>query len=115
MHGMYGYCKIKKDLKAGGICLFGYIRPQKGELLVREFEQYRGFYCGLCKQLGNAVVIAQAKCIPAFQLLRRFRLNLHGIGNITCDMAAAHRNRGKIQDGIAIDQGNIRAVITNVY
>lgn len=51
---MYGYCKIKKDLKAGGICLFGYIRPQKGELLVREFEQYRGFYCGLCKQLGKS-------------------------------------------------------------
>ena len=34
--------------------MFGYIRPQKGELLVREFEQYRGVYCGLCKQLGKS-------------------------------------------------------------
>lgn len=34
--------------------MFGYIRPQKGELLVREFEQYRGIYCGLCKQLGKS-------------------------------------------------------------
>ena len=33
MHGMYGYCKIKKDLKAGGICLFGYKQKQKGCIL----------------------------------------------------------------------------------
>lgn len=34
--------------------VFGYIRPQKSELLVREYEQYKGIYCALCKQLGKS-------------------------------------------------------------
>ena len=33
--------------------MFGYIRPQKSELLVREFEEYRGVYCALCRRLGK--------------------------------------------------------------
>jgi hypothetical protein len=33
--------------------LFGYVRPQKSELLVREFEEYRGVYCALCSRLGK--------------------------------------------------------------
>ena len=33
--------------------MFGYIRPQKAELLVKEYEQYRGIYCALCKHLGK--------------------------------------------------------------
>jgi hypothetical protein len=35
------------------IFLFGYVRPQKSELLIREFEQYKGVYCSLCRQLGK--------------------------------------------------------------
>ena len=38
--------------------VFGYIRPQKSELLVREYEQYKGVYCALCKQLGKSYGIA---------------------------------------------------------
>jgi hypothetical protein len=34
------------------IFVFGYVRTQKSELLVREFEQYKGIYCSLCRQLG---------------------------------------------------------------
>lgn len=33
--------------------MFGYVMPVKGELKVREFDTYRGHYCGLCKQLGK--------------------------------------------------------------
>ena len=33
--------------------VFGYIRPWKAELLVREYEQYRGLYCTLCKEWGS--------------------------------------------------------------
>ena len=33
--------------------MFGYIRPQTSELLVREYEQYKGIYCSLCKELGK--------------------------------------------------------------
>jgi hypothetical protein len=35
------------------IILFGYVKPQKSELLVREFEAYRGVYCALCRRLGK--------------------------------------------------------------
>ncbi len=34
--------------------MFGYIRPFKPELKVREFDTYQAFYCGLCRQLGEA-------------------------------------------------------------
>mgnify|MGYP001394452142 CR=1 FL=1 len=34
--------------------MFGYVRPCKPELLVKEFESYRGVYCSLCKQLGKS-------------------------------------------------------------
>ncbi len=38
--------------------MFGYVRPQKSELLVREFEQYKGVYCSLCRALGKRYGIA---------------------------------------------------------
>lgn len=33
--------------------MFGYVRPNKPEMLVREFEQYKAAYCELCNQLGK--------------------------------------------------------------
>lgn len=33
--------------------VFGYVRIQKSELLVREYDAYKSVYCGLCKQLGK--------------------------------------------------------------
>lgn len=33
--------------------MFGYIRPQKPDLLVREYEEYGGVYCTLCRRLGK--------------------------------------------------------------
>lgn len=33
--------------------MFGYVRPWKPELLVKEWEQYRAVYCGLCRRLGE--------------------------------------------------------------
>jgi hypothetical protein len=34
--------------------MFGYIRPYKSELLVREYEQYKAVYCQLCRELGES-------------------------------------------------------------
>lgn len=31
--------------------MFGYLRPLKGELKVREYEQYKAYHCGLCHTL----------------------------------------------------------------
>lgn len=33
--------------------MFGYVRPNKGELLVREFVRFRSVYCGICKVIGK--------------------------------------------------------------
>ena len=34
--------------------MFGYIYVNKGELKIREFEQYRAHYCGLCRRLYDS-------------------------------------------------------------
>ncbi len=31
--------------------MYGYVRPEKGELRIREYETFRGVYCGLCHTL----------------------------------------------------------------
>lgn len=33
--------------------MFGYVRVNSGELKVREYELYRGAYCGLCRSMGK--------------------------------------------------------------
>lgn len=33
--------------------MFGYIKPFKPEMKIREFDTYKAIYCGLCKQLGK--------------------------------------------------------------
>ena len=33
--------------------MFGYIKIHKSELKIKEYEQYKGLYCSLCKQLGK--------------------------------------------------------------
>lgn len=33
--------------------MFGYVRPQKFEMLVREYDEYLGIYCSLCRELGK--------------------------------------------------------------
>ncbi len=34
--------------------MFGYIRPLKPELRIKDFETYNAVYCGLCHQLGRS-------------------------------------------------------------
>ena len=33
--------------------MLGYVKPDKPELKIKEYEIYRGFYCSLCKALGK--------------------------------------------------------------
>lgn len=37
-----------------GVFLFGYIKPFRPELKIREAEDYKAVYCGLCKELGRS-------------------------------------------------------------
>ena len=38
--------------------MFGYIRPKIPELKVREYDQYKGIYCSLCKRMGKEYGVA---------------------------------------------------------
>ncbi|HZK28596.1 MAG TPA: DUF5685 family protein [Clostridia bacterium] len=33
--------------------MFGYVRPEKPDLLMRDFASYKAVYCGLCKAIGR--------------------------------------------------------------
>ncbi len=39
--------------------MFGYLTVQKGELLVKEYETFRAYYCGLCRALAGYGVHAR--------------------------------------------------------
>ncbi len=34
--------------------MFGYITPDKPELKMKEYELFRGYYCGVCKSMGRS-------------------------------------------------------------
>jgi len=48
--------------------MFGYIMPDKPELKMKEYEMFRGYYCGLCKSMGRS-----------FGTLSRFALNYDSV------------------------------------
>ena len=33
--------------------MFGYVKTDKPEMKVKEYEAYRGLYCSLCKAMGK--------------------------------------------------------------
>ena len=44
--------------------MFGYVRINKMDLTFREYEYYKGYYCGLCKYLkeNHGKKIGRASC-----------------------------------------------------
>ncbi|RKL62519.1 hypothetical protein DXT63_10805 [Thermoanaerobacteraceae bacterium SP2] len=44
--------------------MFGYIKPYKPEMKIKEYEVFKAYYCGLCKELGKR-----------YGLFSRFSLN----------------------------------------
>ena len=48
--------------------MFGYIMPDKPELKIKEYELFRGYYCGLCKSMGRS-----------FGIFSRFALNYDSV------------------------------------
>lgn len=47
--------------------MYGYIRPMKGELKVKELESYQAVYCGICAELGKRLGLA-ARFTVSFDL-----------------------------------------------
>ena len=33
--------------------MFGYVRPRRDELRMREYDRYHAAYCGVCRSLGR--------------------------------------------------------------
>lgn len=62
-----------------GCRLFGYIRPFKPEMKVREFEAYRSIYCGLCKTLKKRYgFLAQMTLSYDFAFLSMLKMAVGG-------------------------------------
>lgn len=39
--------------------MFGYVMPLKAELKVREYDTFRAYYCGLCREIGKKSAISK--------------------------------------------------------
>lgn len=46
-------CDNISVLSYRGDFLFGYVKPDKAELKIKEYETYKAIYCSLCKTLGK--------------------------------------------------------------
>ncbi len=47
------YCIIEIVYNRGRIVLFGYITFYRDELKIKDYDKFRAYYCGLCKELGK--------------------------------------------------------------
>ena len=47
--------------------MYGYVRPVRSELRVREYEAFRSVYCGLCHSLGHSCGVA-ARFVVNYEL-----------------------------------------------
>lgn len=57
--------------------MFGYIRAEKGELKVKEYDTYKAIYCSLCKKLGkNYGVISRMTLSYDFTFLGLLNMSL---------------------------------------
>ena len=110
--------------------MFGYVKVHKPELKVREYEVYRGAYCGLCRAMGkctgqcsrmslsydfaflallrvtftrDSLEFASGRCI-AHPLVKRSYLKRNSSLDY-CAGAAAILNYHKIKDDISDEKG----------
>ena len=113
--------------------MFGYIKPRKSELRVRELECYKAAYCGLCHAMGK--VCGRAFCGTLsydFAFLTIIRMSLEGVrpefeerrcaahpfkkrsaikinpSLEYCSAAAAILSYGKCRDDISDEKGFVR-------
>ncbi|MDY3846371.1 MAG: DUF5685 family protein [Eubacteriales bacterium] len=83
--------------------MFGYVKLQSSELLVREYELYKAIYCGVCRAMKK-----KTGCLSSFTLSYDFvflsvvRMVLAGDGELKCEkhrcMAHPFRARNMIID-----------------
>ena len=98
--------------------MFGYVRPLRGELKVRTFEQYQAAYCGLCRTLGKRFGFA-ARFTVSYDLVFLFLL-LDGMqpqldcGSCRCP-AHPLRRRTCLREDAALEQAAAMNVILTYW
>ena len=122
----------------GGLFMFGYVRVNKPEMKVREYELYRSTYCGLCRSMGKCTGQCSRMTLSYdFAFLALTRISVLGEGfeldkgpciahpfhkrsymrsNPTleyCAAAAALLNYHKVRDDLTDERGakKLRAVL----
>lgn len=113
--------------------MFGYIKPKKSELRLREYECYKAVYCGLCHSMGKTCGRAfcgtlsydfaflaiirmtlegkrpefEKKRCPAHPFRKRYAVKNNESLEF-CSVAAALLSYGKCRDDIADERGFAR-------
>lgn len=72
--------------------MYGYIRPLRSELRVREYELYNAVYCGLCRTLGKHYGLA-ARFTVSYDLTFLTMLLAEGGGSVCRRRCFAHPMR----------------------
>ena len=88
--------------------MFGYVKPQSSELLVREYEFYRATYCGICRAMKKHTgLLSNVSLSYDSVLLALVRMNFIPRGGIqttrrTC-IAHPLKRRGMLVENEAIE------------
>ena len=87
--------------------MFGYIRPDTGELRVREYGLYRAVYCGLCDSMGRCTsAVSRMSLSYDFVFLALVRMAIAGeSGRVEKKLFIAHpiKKRPVIVDSEQLD------------
>ena len=87
--------------------MFGYVRPYKPEMKVRDFESFRAMYCGLCHTpklrygVGSRMLLSYDMCFLAILMA-----GVTGCGIKTCQKrcaAALFQKRACVREDLALD------------
>lgn len=87
--------------------MFGYVRPYKPEMKVREFESFRAMYCGLCHTLkarygfGSRMLLSYDMCFMALLMS-----GVTSCGIKTCHkrcVVSPFRKRACVNENLALD------------
>lgn len=87
--------------------MFGYVRPFKPEMKVRDFESFRAMYCGLCHTLkarygfGSRMLLSYDMCFVALLMA-----GVTSCGIKTCQKRCAvslFRKRACVHENLALD------------
>lgn len=100
--------------------MFGYIKPFRPELKIREEEDYKAVYCGLCRELGKSYgLFARMTLSYDFAFMAMFFMSMDDEINPTCEKCACivhpFRKRCVCHENRAISLSAMAAMVLTYY